>query len=308
MVYGGVDLPWEWRDEYRLRSSLYPLFLSLPLRLLKALGLDYGYAVRTCPKLAHIALVIVSDGYLWSIGKQVVGKSPTRIAFYILFFARTYNELMTRTLTNSIETVFQVIAFYYFLQVTNKFDKNLVLLTSLLTMSFMIRGTSPIGWPPLILIKMIKDRSWLPFALAFFFVFIPVAGLAILADSYHYGDFPVLTSLNFMRVNVSEGLSKYFGSDPYHYYLVKAIPFFFILALPAVIFGYYLYLRDRLSSLSKGGQVPYVAILCLTYLLVFTVIAHKEVRFVLPIIPFSALMASYAVAKWAKHAATRPLL
>jgi hypothetical protein len=83
----------------------------------------------------------------------------------------------------------------------------------------MIRSTSPIGWPFLILLKIVKDRSWLPFLYAFTLVFIPVVFLAVGVDSYYYGYFPVITSLNFMRVNVSEGLSKYFGSDPFHYYV-----------------------------------------------------------------------------------------
>ena len=59
MIYGGVELPWEWRDEYRLRSALYPSYLALPLWFLNKLGLDYGYAIRTCPKIAHILLVIL---------------------------------------------------------------------------------------------------------------------------------------------------------------------------------------------------------------------------------------------------------
>lgn len=218
MVYGGVELSWEWRDDYRLRSYLYPSYLALPLWLLKKLGLDYGTAVRTCPYIAHILLVIIHDAYLWRIGKLTVGKNSSRIAFFILFFASHYNELMTRTFSNAVETVFQVIAFFYFLKVSNRFDKNIVLLTSLLTLSFMIRNTSPIGWPPLILIKIVKDRSWLPFLCAFILVFIPVVFISVAFDSYVYGDFPVITSLNFMRVNVSEGLSKYFGSSPFHYY------------------------------------------------------------------------------------------
>ncbi len=106
MVYGGVELPWEWRDEYRLRSALYPSYLALPLWILKLTGMDYGYAVRTSPKIAHILLVIIYDSYLWKIGKITVGKNASRVAFFILFFARVYNELIIRTFSNSIETIF----------------------------------------------------------------------------------------------------------------------------------------------------------------------------------------------------------
>ena len=128
---------------------------------------------------------------------------------------------------------------------TNKFDKNLAILTLLLTVSFMIRNTSPIGWPPLILIKIIKDRSLIPFIIALVAVFLPVAILSILVDSYFYQDFPVVTSLNFMRVNLQEGLSKYFGSFPFHFYIIGVIPLFFTVALPAVIYGFFSYMKDE---------------------------------------------------------------
>jgi hypothetical protein len=35
MVYGGVELPWEWSPEYRLRSTIYPSYLAVPLWILK---------------------------------------------------------------------------------------------------------------------------------------------------------------------------------------------------------------------------------------------------------------------------------
>jgi len=37
IVYGGVTLPWEWDDMYRLRNTLYPFYLAAPLYLLKML-------------------------------------------------------------------------------------------------------------------------------------------------------------------------------------------------------------------------------------------------------------------------------
>jgi hypothetical protein len=162
----------------------------------------------------------------------------------------------------------------------------------------MIRSTSPIGWPPLILIKIVKDRSWFPFLYAFFLVFIPVVFSTVAIDSYYYGEFPVITSMNFMRVNVSEGLSKYYGKDPFYFYIVRTLPQFFTVAIPAVFFGYYSYLKDKLT-ISKD-QVPYLAILSLSYLIIFSLIAHKEDRFMLPIIPFSALLGAYAFKNWTK--------
>lgn len=83
IVYGGVELPWEWDSFYRLRSTMYPYFLSLPLYLLKITGLDSYETVRACPLIAHALLVIACDRYLWSIGKETVGKNSARIAMLL---------------------------------------------------------------------------------------------------------------------------------------------------------------------------------------------------------------------------------
>ena len=44
-VYGGVQLPWEFDPEYRLRNIIYPAVLSVPLFILKWLHLDYNILV-----------------------------------------------------------------------------------------------------------------------------------------------------------------------------------------------------------------------------------------------------------------------
>jgi hypothetical protein len=46
MVYGGVTLPWEWSTENRIRNVLYPFYLSLYLRILDLLHLDYYFLLR----------------------------------------------------------------------------------------------------------------------------------------------------------------------------------------------------------------------------------------------------------------------
>jgi hypothetical protein len=77
--------------------------------------MDTNYAVRTCPHLAHCILLCISDKYLWEVGKKTVGIPATRIAFVFYLTNRIANELMIRCLTNSLETIFHIIAFYYFL-------------------------------------------------------------------------------------------------------------------------------------------------------------------------------------------------
>ena len=88
-VYGDVDLPWEYHNDYRLRNTIYPLIHVLPLWILKTLGLDTNTAVRLCPYLFHSIFVLISDYYLWLVGKQTVGKDATQVALIFYLTNRT---------------------------------------------------------------------------------------------------------------------------------------------------------------------------------------------------------------------------
>jgi hypothetical protein len=46
MVYGGVNVPWEWNASFRIRSYLYPMYLALPLRIMDFLSIDNAFTVR----------------------------------------------------------------------------------------------------------------------------------------------------------------------------------------------------------------------------------------------------------------------
>lgn len=301
LVYGGVTLPWEWDPQYRLRSTFYPMYLALPLYILKTLGLDYPWVVRLCPQYAHILLVLVCDRYLWKIGKCTVGKNASRIAMLIYFISRQQSEILIRCFSNSVETVLTVIAFYYFLQVKSKFDKNVVLMVAAMTVSFIVRNTSPIGWPLLLLIKVVKDRSFLPFLFAGVTVFVPIMCLATFIDSWYYGfkeHFPVITALTFLNINLGKSLSNYFGTDPIQFYLTFALPTYFAVAIPFVYMSWFVYLKDMLLT---SKRIPYLLIIIGSYLAIYSLIPHKEVRFILPTIPFCILILAYFISKQVKE-------
>jgi phosphatidylinositol glycan class B len=298
IVYGGVDLPWEWHDEYKLRNTVYPYYLAFPLWILKITGLDYNAAVRSCPYLAHCFLVCISDWYLWRIGKRTIGTPASRISFILYLTSRTANELMIRCFSNSIETIFYIVAFYYFLDVKNKFNKNIVMMTALISLSFMMRNTSPIGWIPLLFYKIVYEGSFVPFAIAGVFVALPIIGLCILLDTLYYGGGAVvLTSVNFLRVNVLEGLSKYFGDEPMSNYVFVFLPESFTVAYPVLLIALWFYYKEMRSK----RQAPFLFYCTIFYIAFFSLIAHKEKRFMLPIIPFCFLMIGYLLARKIKE-------
>ncbi|CDW76889.1 UNKNOWN [Stylonychia lemnae] len=295
-VYGGVELPWEWHPKYRLRSTLYPYYLISFLSLIKFLQIDYAIVVRLYPYVAHSLLVILSDQYLWKVGLKTVGRNATRIGFIFYVTNRVYNEVIIRCFGNSVEAISYIIAFNYFLDVKDKFNKTTAIMTALISLSFMIRSTSPIGWIPLLLLKIVQDKSFFAFLKAGFFIAIPLVTFCIYLDTTFYGEFTV-TGYNFLKVNILEGVSRYFGTEPPYYYVFVFLPLYFTSAYPSLIYAIYNYYKEC----SQKKQTPYMVYMTLFYVLIFSLIAHKEYRFMQPIIPFCFLMLGYLYANSVKN-------
>ena len=162
------------------------------------------------------------------------------------------------------------------------------MLTALITVAFMGRNTSIIGWIPLLSIKVLMEGSLPPFLLSAVIVAIPIMGLTVVIDSAYYGGQEwTFTSINFFQVNILENLSKYFGVDPWYQYLL-----IFCLVIYTVIYPAVLYANTfgHIKSAWEKGQTPYMTYYNVFYFIVFTLIPHKEMRFLLPILPFSLLM------------------
>jgi len=258
MVYGGVDLPWEWRYPYRIRNALYPIYLSWPLRILKYFRIDFQPLVLASPYIAHFPLLIASDLSLWKIGKKVVGKPATRIAFIMMLTNHWMVELMCRCFTNTCEMVCTVCAFVFYMRQKDKFTGSTAAFTSILVAGFVMRSTTPVGWIPLLLLKMIKDNALIPFLIAGIAVAVPLIGICIFIDSSYYqqagqtqdGKFEIiLSSYNFLKLNVLEGLSKYFGDHRFGEYVFNFFPIdIFKFVYPFVLLGLFNFTKDTIDK------------------------------------------------------------
>mmetsp|Transcript_102605 Transcript_102605/g.141885 ORF Transcript_102605/g.141885 Transcript_102605/m.141885 type:complete len:139 (-) Transcript_102605:36-452(-) len=136
---------------------------------------------------------------------------------FLMLFSVYENMFLIRCFTNTIECIFAVVTFYFYLNQDKHFTVSTCIVTALITFSFMMRNTSPIGWIPLLAIKVLYNQSFLPFLVAAFIIAVPIIGINVLLDSYFFD--PTLstwtfTGYNFLNVNLVEGISSYFGEQP----------------------------------------------------------------------------------------------
>ena len=206
MVYGGVYLPWEWEKENGLRNTLYPFYLSLFVRIVDFFCLDFAFVIRASYYIGHWILVVIGDHYYFKGGKLLFGEEVTRISLYFYLGNSFFTALYIKCFGNSVETILSIIIIYYLLQTKSEFNVNFSVMTFLVVISFMIRCTSIIGFVPIVLIKLVEDRSLYAYIKAACFIAIPTFVLLITIDSYYYETF-TFVPLNFLMKNIVENIS-----------------------------------------------------------------------------------------------------
>jgi hypothetical protein len=216
---------------------------------------------------------------------------------YLLNF--TYVQQIHRLYSCSYEAMLAIVSLYYLEKITTKFDLNLVLLVALQSLSFVIRNTSPIGWVPVLLCNMMflgpKIMIW-NYLKSFVLIFVPILGVATALDSYYYAKF-TFVPWNFIKVNVIEGLSASFGADPMETYIIHEIPKRLNIFLPCFVLGLIHHYRVTRSK----GRYPYLVVFCVSIVGIFSLISHKEPKFLLPVFPaFFIFIAQYLQDKWTK--------
>ncbi len=143
------------------------------------------------------------------------------MTLYIYLTNAFYNIHVIRCFGNSVEAIFFIVLFYYYLELTGELDKSMLIFTVLMCFSLMIRCTSPLGWIPLLFYQVIKNRSLFSFIKAFLFAALPTLVLLTILDSLYYGT-PTFVPYRFMYINLVENVSAKYGvSSPTYYFLVS---------------------------------------------------------------------------------------
>lgn len=147
------------------------------------------------------------------------------ICLGLSIFNRRMNEIYGKTLTNTPEAIFCLLGLRFYNRLKPKVDRDMILMTLSITAAFLIRSSSLIGWIPLALVKMFTSFDYFTSIVkSGLVVAIPAMMLGIAIDSVSYGKLTV-PQVNFVHVNVVENISKYFGTDPFSFY-IKELPEF----------------------------------------------------------------------------------
>lgn len=242
------------------------------------------------PRVAQALLSAFADYrfYKWS-GKSKWGA-------FILCTSWFWFYTGSRTLTNTLEAAMTTIALSYY--PWHSRDESSVFLWPVYISAF-IRPTAIVPWLPLILHHIKKSKFS---AVELIFKRYLLMGLIILAlgvglDSFYYGRF-VCTPLEFFKFNVIEGIATFYGAHPWHWYFTSGLPTVMGITFIPFLLSVIQTLRNYRDYEQRLILLTSVAVT----LTVFSVLPHKEFRFLLQILPICLFLASDFLSHWSRKA------
>lgn len=334
-VFGyGIQLTWEW--SMRIRGSVHVLLFSAVYWVLKLTGTDQTMnMIIISPKLFQSLFAAVTDIYTYKLANKLYGEGPAKWAMVASLLSMFNFFCSTRTLSNSIETSLTVVALYYWpwSGPKNFSVRNFIASLSFAAMACILRPTNAIIWVimglDLFMRIPAKYRAiliTLTLAVGLF-----ACSSLYLIDTAFYGQ-PTFTPYNFILFNLARDVATFYGSHPWHWYLTQGLPFVFFSYTPFVmwtaidIFGSGKV--DRISDVGGDGTVGptrrgsttadksdsggdgadatrLMLLVILGTVAVYSLLRHKEFRFIMQLLPLACLMAGrglYALEVAAKSA------
>ncbi|KAI0531492.1 hypothetical protein KFK09_001048 [Dendrobium nobile] len=287
MVFGYGHLTWEWKKG--IRSYLHPLVFALLYKVMAFLRLDTPWFMMKAPRFMQSMISSVGDLYLYKLSRVVFSDRVAKFALFsqlsnwFMFFC------MPRTLSNSLETVLTIIGLYYwisFLGISKHYvpstSRKIALLISALACA--IRPTSAIIWLYVGIFDILGIQKKLRFLfLEVLFIGIFVFALTCLLDWWMYGSW-TFVAINFIRFNFFSSGGDYYGTHVWHWYFSQGFPAMIFTFLPYSLLGIFKSKEWRLS-----GLIAWV-------LGIYSILGHKEFRFVLPVLPIALMFSGYSLA------------
>lgn len=216
----------------------------------------------------------------------------------------------SRTFSNSLETTLTVAALSYWpwslldsSATTKENPKPLISLGKLrislclAALAVVLRPTNALIWLPVVVMTLFKAISLGPISMSSLAVVIIreaivfgslIIGLSLLADRTYFG-FWTFPPWNWLNFNITKSLAVFYGRNPWHYYILQGIPLLCTTSLPLVLQALY---APQPTAAYQTNILRTLAATVYITILTLSLISHKEVRFIYPLLPTLNVLAA----------------
>ena len=269
----GADLPWEYAAH--IRPTMQPMLCLGVFRLLGLAGLTDPYTLATALNVLT-ALVAVGAITLFVRAFRNDVAPAYREVFvllsYFLWFLPVLNVRFSSECWAGLAFLSAVAVLY---RAQGRPAGRLLLGGVLLGLAFVFRaqiGGAIVGLQMWLVWVRRESLRRMAFVVSGMGLSV-LSGLAV--DRWFYDEW-ILTQFNYLKVNLIDGVASQFGTDPWHYYLGEVI------ARPNPLVGLSILVAFAFLLLYRPRHV--VVWCVLPFLLLHSLIGHKEFRFLFPIV------------------------
>ncbi|MFX1254482.1 MAG: hypothetical protein ACFFCZ_22910 [Promethearchaeota archaeon] len=322
MKYGRGFIAWEFGipsspdQDGASRSYLFPLLFYVIFELCELGGIPYGTdGTLLVVKIFTATYTTLLIPIVFSVCKELFPSQDktdifslfaaflTTIGFPFLYFG-------VRTFTNSFVTVPIFLAIFLHLLATKKADeiisKRVIVLEfaagTLLGFACALRMDSFIFFVPFFFLYHQNTRKMLYLYSALVCGFIGTFFIQGLSDLVYYGIF-LISPINWVKYNIIEGKSSQYGTLPALYYVEQLINnsfyavFFAIVIVILVIRVSYKLVHNREGKMEDPWFFTILKLLIwfLISLGIFSLVGHKEDRFIFSLYPIIMILFSAAI-------------
>ncbi|KAM3259147.1 hypothetical protein ACQJBY_050751 [Aegilops geniculata] len=272
IAFGYGHLTWEWKRG--LRSYLHPLIFASLYKFLAFLHLDTPLFMVMAPRLLQSVFAAFGDLYLYKLSKLIFSEHVAQWTLFSQLVNWSMFFCITRTLSNSLETVLTVAGLYYWF-IAIESSKEISVIPKQQAASYQSPHSRKVALLIAALACAIRPTSAITWAI--------VLAATTFLDWWMYGS-RVIVPLNFLKFNLFSSGGDYYGTHVFHWYFTQGFPSMIWTSLPLSVFGV---IKSREWRLS--GLIAWV-------LGVYSILGHKEFRFVLPVLPLALMFSGYFLA------------
>ncbi|XP_063977844.1 GPI mannosyltransferase 3 [Diachasmimorpha longicaudata] len=271
LAFGYGHLTWEWR--HGIRSYIYPFLISILYKILELVGLDSAGILINAPRVCQAVLSAYADYrfYLWT---------NSTWSTFVLTLNWFWYYCATRTLTNTVETALTIIALSSFPWRDSKRPETSYFLW-IVGITCAIRPTMAITWMPLCVYHLVTtSKTITQVLLQYLIIGLTTLGYSIAIDTYCYKRL-VLTQWEFFKVNVMNNIAGFYGTHSILWYFTSALP-----VLLGIYVIYFVIATYQVLKHYKVNSREFILLLTIFWTIsVYSLLDHKEFRFILPILP-----------------------
>lgn len=278
--FAGLKLHWNsaadltWEFDRKIRPTLQPFIVLVIFKVLGFVGIRDVFVLSGALRLLSACFSFIAIYLFTNTFKREV-KEKFRLWFYILSFCLWFlPSVNVRFSSETWSGNCLLIAIILITRIqTTRLNPLLIGIFFGLAFEFRFQSTFAIvgmlAW--IIFVSKVRDRK----ILWIFIGGIIILSMGIAFDSYYYGQV-VVTPYEYFRANLVDGIASNYGTSPWYAY------FIFIIIAPTVIIGFSILFSIIWSITCLPKHIIVWTIF--PFILFHTIIPHKELRFLFPII------------------------